>query len=333
MASSLVAATFALASWISQSSPTHVSLRGLAVVSPSVVWASGTKGSWLRTNDGGAHWQTGIVAGAEDLDFRDVAAWSHNDALLLASGEGEKSRIYKTSDGGGHWSLLFVNPDPKGFFDAVSFWDRKRGILLGDPVDGHFAVFTTLDGGRTWQRRTTPAALPGEGAFAASGTCLTIRGVRDAWFGTGGAGHARIFHSEDGGQTWTSVDAGIGARTASSGVFSIAFLDGKRGVAVGGDYQLPNEAADTLALTEDAGMTWQKPREPGLSGFRSAVAVIGRKRQRLIAVGTGGSDISEDSGRTWRRIQTAGLNAVAAARDGSVWAVGGNGLIVKLSER
>jgi photosystem II stability/assembly factor-like uncharacterized protein len=86
----------------------------------------------------------GVLPGADDLDFRDTEAWGEQNALVLSSGPGDKSRLYQTKDGGQHWVLLFTNPDPQGFFDAVSFWDRQRGIILGDPVGGRFVVLTFM---------------------------------------------------------------------------------------------------------------------------------------------------------------------------------------------
>jgi len=182
----ILLAALSAASWIPQSSPTQASLRGLAVVSPQVIWASGTDGTWLMTGDGGGHWRTGSVPGAEKLDFRDVEAWDARHAILLSSGEGENSRIYQTNSGGENWELLFTTPDPKGFFDALSFWDRQHGILLGDPVDGHFVILRTMDGGKSWRTQNTPSALAGEGAFAASGTSLAVYGAQDVWFGRAG---------------------------------------------------------------------------------------------------------------------------------------------------
>ena len=84
--------------------------------------------------------------------------------------------------------LQHTNPDPKGFLDALAFWDADHGLALGDPVEGRFVILATDDGGKTWIRIPPggmPAALPGEGAFAASGTCLVVQGDRNAWFGTG----------------------------------------------------------------------------------------------------------------------------------------------------
>src|SRR5207302_9845121 len=71
--------------------------NGLIAVSPvnaSVVWASGRKGTFVVTTDGGATWKPGVVAGAESLQFRDVEGVSANVAYLLSIGNGTDSRIY-----------------------------------------------------------------------------------------------------------------------------------------------------------------------------------------------------------------------------------------------
>jgi photosystem II stability/assembly factor-like uncharacterized protein len=238
--------------WNVQISNTTSSLRGLRVVSPAVVWASGTKGTFLTTTDGGIHWRSAVVPGAEALDFRDVEAFDADHAYLLASGEGANSRVYETVDAGGHWNLLWTNPDPKGFLDALAFWDKSHAILLGDPVDGHFVMLTTADAGKTWQGQRTPAALEGEGAFAASGTSILTRGTKDAWFATGGPAGARVFRTHNGGRTWSVAETPLGG-TKSAGIFSLAFTNSKHGVAVGGDYQKPDATERTSAVTRDGG--------------------------------------------------------------------------------
>ena len=126
----------------------RVRLRGVSAVDARVAWASGDKGTFVRTTDGGRTWKAGTVSGAEELDFRDVDAFSASTAYLLSIGEGEKSRIYKTVDGGEHWTLQFTNPTPKAFFDAMAFWDERNGVAFSDPVEGHFLGVVTSDGGR-----------------------------------------------------------------------------------------------------------------------------------------------------------------------------------------
>ena len=81
------------AAWAPQSSGVAVRLRGVSAVSGAVAWASGDRGTYLRTVDGGRTWQSGVVPGAEELDFRDVDPFDAETASLLAIGPGDKSRI------------------------------------------------------------------------------------------------------------------------------------------------------------------------------------------------------------------------------------------------
>ena len=319
----LFAAIASAQSWTPQESGSTASLRGVSAVNANVAWASGTKGTFLHTADGGAHWTAGKIPGASDLDFRAIQAIDENTAVMLSIGTGEKSRVYKTVDGGNKWSLMYTNPDPAGFFDAIAFWDDAHGILLGDPVKGHFVVMTTSDGGGSWKRQKTPAAHPGEGAFAASNTCLLAHGTREAWFGTGAA---RIFHTTDGGETWSVAKTPILTGSASAGVFSIAFANKLRGVAVGGDYSKPAEAGSIVAITDDGGKTWTAPSS-GPSGYRSAVAYL-PDMKAWVATGTSGSDISLDNGETWKSFDTGNYNAMSFAA-GAGWAVGPKGAIAK----
>jgi len=307
-------------SWTVQESHTTASLRGLSAVSDRVAWASGTGGTYLRTVDGGATWTAAQVPGAEKLDFRDVHALDEQTAWLMSAGTGDASKIYRTSDGGAHWTLQFVNPDPTGFFDAIAFWDAQRGLAIGDPVGGRFVILETADGGAHWVKRAGPAALPGEGAFAASGTCLITTGYRDAWFVTGGA---RVFHSANRGVTWTAAETPIRHDSASAGIFSLALLGPMRGIAVGGDYANPKADEHNIAVTAD-GRTWTEPASRP-AGFRSAVVYVPALHAWL-ATGTTGSDVSTDDGQTWKRFDEAAYNAIAFP-----FAVGPKGAVAKFT--
>ena len=222
-----VSGSSAFAQWQTQTIDTKADFRGLGVVSPNALWASGTNGTFARTTDGGKTWSVGTVAGAEKLDFRDVEAFGET-AYLLSAGPGELSRIYKTVDGGKSWTMQFKSADPEAFLDAIAFWDEQNGIALGDPIKGVFQLLDTPDGGGHWKpvaAKILPPALPGEGAFAASGTCLATHGENDVWFATGGAKTARVFHSRDRGQYWEVSETPIIAGVESAGIFSIAFRD------------------------------------------------------------------------------------------------------------
>ena len=325
-------ACVARAQWVEQSSGTSVRLRGVSAVSARVAWASGDRGTFARTVDGGRTWHAGTVPGASELDFRDVDAFGADTAYLLSIGEGERSRIYKTTDGGRTWALQFVNRRPKAFFDAMAFWDERRGVALSDPVDGRFLLVHTADGGATWEelpREGMPAARVGESAFAASGTCVAVAGRRHVWFGTGGPAGGRLFNSTDGGRTWAARHVPMIFGEAA-GVFSVAFRDTRRGVIVGGNYTKERDDRDNAAHTLDGGRTWKGVSDRRPRGYRSAAAFV-PGTGALVAVGPSGSDYSLDGGRTWAALGDEGFHAVSFAhtRRPVGWAVGEGGRIAK----
>ena len=312
--------TAAAQSWTPVASGTTANLRAVSAKGQTV-WVGGDKGTVRKTTDGGMTWQDMAPRGTADVDFRDIEAVDERTVFLLSSGEGPRSRIYKTTDGGTSWLLLTTNLEPKGFWDCMGFWDPSHGIIVGDPVpggDGRFTIMTTIDGA-TWQKIKGPAANKDEGAFAASGTCVFTRGTREAWFGTGGVGGARVFHSEDGGQTWSAAKTPIRHDSAGAGIFSLAFSDAQHGIAVGGDYMQPDEARDNIAFTEDGGKTWTARSLPG---YRSAVWC----RDFCLVTGTSGSDESLDGGKSWKPVAGGGFNAMSGA-----FAVGTNGRVATLA--
>ena len=318
------------AQWTKQTIDTKASLRGLSVVNEKVVWASGTGGTFLRTIDGGKSWTVGQVADAEKLDFRDIEAFDANTAYVLSIGDGETSRIYKTTDGGKTWKTQFQNKNPKVFLDAFAFWDSTHGIAMGDPVDGRFFLLETTDG-ETWkpiENLQMPNAKAGEAAFAASGTCLITQGKNNAFLVSGGNA-ARVFKSENRGKNWSVYETPMTKGTAGSGIFSIAMLDKKRGVLVGGNYEKSDEINNNMAFTIDGGKTWKLSK--GLNGYRSGATFI--SRTEVVAVGASGFDVSYDGGKSWKNYGTndKDFNAVQSKGEKTIWAVGANGLVTRLN--
>jgi hypothetical protein len=128
--------------------------------------------------------------------------------------------------------------------------------------------------------------MEGEGAFAASNTCVAIvPGGSDSniWFATGGK-VARVFHSGDRGQSWQVVETPMVHGPESAGIFSIAFRDAMHGVIAGGDYKHPNDDGPNLAFTEDGGKTWTLSALHPLAYF-SAVAYDRRVNEEAIREG------------------------------------------------
>jgi photosystem II stability/assembly factor-like uncharacterized protein len=309
-------------SWIPVNSGTAANLRAVSG-SGQTVWVSGDKGTVLKTTDGGKTWRGAGPRGVADVDFRDIEMVDERDVYLLSSGQGPQSRIYKTTDGGGSWMLLTTSLDQRGFWDCMGFWDATHGIILGDPMaggDGRFTIMTTGDG-VTWQKLKGPPAMANEHAFAASGTCVFTRGTREVWFGTG-VGGARVFHSTDGGQTWSVDNTPLRHDSLNAGILSLAFSDSLHGVAVGGDFMKLEESVHNIAITADGGKTWVGPSGAAPGGYRSSVWC--RDANVCVTVGTSGSDYSSDGGKSWKSFGNEGYNAIGA------FAVGTNGRIATL---
>jgi photosystem II stability/assembly factor-like uncharacterized protein len=314
-------------SWSVQYADSAALFIGMSVVDTSTVWAAGTGGRVARTTDGGRTWSVAVVPGADSLQFRDVAAFSDREAFVLSIGNGPMSRIYHTTDGGSSWRLSFENQDPKAFFDCFSFWDRKRGVAFSDSHDGQFTLIRTMDGGATWERVDTskvPEARPGEGGFAASGTCITTRPGGLAWFGTGASAvDTRVFRTSDYGATWQAAPTPIASPSTTAGIFSIAFRDDEHGVIVGGDDGHRDSLYDNVAVTSDGGVTWTMAGRTGLPGAMFAVAYVpGAAEPTLVAVCPQGSAYSSDEGRTWTRIDAKNYWTAAFASTDAGWAAG-----------
>ena len=334
LCTALTAPTLLGAQWTLLPMGTDAEFRGLSVLGTKIVWASGTRGRVARTADGGNTWTVDTIEGASALDLRDIVGMSARRAWTISSGPAEEGQAQILGILGGARSDRRFQTDQKGvFLDAVKFWDARHGIALSDPVNGKLFLLSTRDGGATWTQLNTdhaPAVLPGEASFAASGTCLAVHGTSNVWIGTGGGERARVFRSRDRGRSWTVADTPVHARSASSGIFSVAFTDDRHGVVSGGDYAHAHTASANVALTDDGGSTWHLSTGVLPQGYMSAVAYVPQTRGRsLVAVGLAGTARSIDGGESWSMIDTVPYNSVAFASRTLGWAAGPGGRIAR----
>jgi photosystem II stability/assembly factor-like uncharacterized protein len=302
-----------------QSSGTTQGLIAVSPVNSRVVWASGRGGTFVVTTDGGQTWRSGVVPGAETLEFRDVQGVSDKVAYLLSIGNGPDSRIYKTTDGGATWTLQFQNTITAAFYDCFAFWTPERGIAQSDSVNGRFPVIRTTDG-TTWQDigNNLPTALPGEASFASSGTCVATQGKNNAWIVTGGASPSRVLATEDGGDTWNAFNSPLRG-SPSAGIFSVAFRDAFHGMIAGGDLDPNAPPFPQTATSNDGGKTWTLTAAQPNIGTVFGVAFAGELGQGR---GHEGEDQGQGNGNR-RYVVTAGLGGGAAwtPDEGDTWFV------------
>ncbi len=322
------------AQWVKQNSNTEASFRSVCAVTNKIVWIGGSKGTFLRTIDGGKTWETKQVLGAETLDFRDVHAFDSQSAILMSAGEADKgkAKFYRTIDGGKSWEIVYQTTQKDIFFDGIDFWDKQNGIAFSDPIDGKFFIIKTKDGGKTWLP-ISPANIPtiqeNEAAFAASGTSLVTVGRKYAYICTGGGKFAQVYKTENQGENWSVVKTNMPAGK-TNGLFGLRFWNDRFGIAVGGDYQEIVKAVPNVLRTSDGGKTWQDTPQTTPVGLKEGVAIYHNKI--LIAVGPSGTCYSKNFGKSWVEIDKSAFHAISVSNDG-IWAVGGKGIVCKLDLR
>lgn len=310
--------------WEILQTPVDASLRGLSALTPDIAWMSGTKGTWLRTLDGGKTWEHGVINGLVDVDFRSIQGFNAEHAIAVSAGQ--PAVIYKTSDGGKTWKLTHQE-GPEAFLDGITFSDQETGYVFGDPVDGKWLILKTVNEGESWyELPSLPEFVEGEAGFAASASSMMAVGDLIV-LGTGGK-ESNLHVSRDGGDSWEKFKSPLIQGHSSQGIFSLT--DSGAGiVCIGGDYLEEGMDQGNVGVFSTTTSNWVESLTPP-TGYRSGVAFFSQQ-EWLIAVGPNGSDFSKDGGINWGNFSEEGFHAVkAGGAQGSVWASGGKGKVAKL---
>ncbi|OOQ57228.1 hypothetical protein BC343_16460 [Mucilaginibacter pedocola] len=295
-------------------------MRGLSVVDDNVAWVSGSRGNIGISADGGKTWAWQQIKGYEKSDFRDIEAFSDKEAIIMSSGT--PAVILKTLDGGNTWQEKYNKTDSAYFLDAMDFADKKHGFIMGDAIKGKVLLLETKDGGDTWSELAgAPDALPNEGGFAASGTCLRVNG-KSISIVTGG-GVSRLLTSPINNIKWQASVVPLTNGAASRGAFSVAFS--KNGsVIVGGNYS-KDAVADSVAYLFPKQQAGNKGSFPEVSpaGYQSCVEYL--TGDIFLATGTSGTNLSTDNGRKWVKIDGKSYNVCRRAKHGNLVLLAGDG--------
>lgn len=247
-------------SWDKQTTPVTSSVSGLFFTSSSTGFAVGGQNSCsgtgcvppggfiLRTTNGGKTW-TKIYTPSKPLEVTSV--WFVNSSTGYCT---NGTRILKTNNGGDTWSEYDLG-DIGGLLMQVRFADSKNGfaVALFDKIA------KTTDGGNTWQV-TSPQFDEGYyGVASANGTIYV-------------AGQKKIIKSTDNGATWTMLN------NAPTNMFSIYFLNAKKGLALGvGNYSGGDFGYSYASLyaTSDGGDTWSGSSDIKDFGLVQAISFPG----------------------------------------------------------
>ena len=265
------------------------------------------------------------IASISSLSTMKDSTFLSSDVVIAV---GDYGYIYKSTDGGSTWTNVFTHTISGITTDllAVDFASETHGWAVGA---NSYALRTT-DGGLTWTVQT-PRGLPGlslTDVYAVDGDTAYVCGRTSA----GG----EVFYTTNGGTTWTSAPALIGANTTGISVSpngTIWLADGVGRVWKSSDngasWVLSTTGPTTTALfnprifvasdnivyvinkyeilrTIDGGATWTV-LTPGTTSVLTDIQVV---NSQVWVSGTAGTILrSRDAGSTWETVSSGTTQA------------------------
>ncbi len=290
--------------WEAQESGTEEDLLRVAFVNEKTGWAAGKQGAIIHTDDGGKTWTTQYNARAllTKIFFLDEKEGWVTGATPIGV-------VYRTSDSGKIWQKIDTGINRA--ISSVYFINPQTGWLLAGEE-----VYRTTDGGKKWEKSKLPISdqsmgplppakfpeeLPAPGAHGIP-PYNRGEGLGPVWWygdlafvnekqGWAVVNQEYIFHTADGGKTWTAqLDTGA----MSFGLSHVSFRDARNGCVSG----------STIYCTEDGGKTWQERLgvRPGDGRMLGGISLAGRSGGWV--VGNNGLIMTTgDNGRTWTDVQ------------------------------
>jgi len=256
--------------------------------------------------------------------FYDVHAMSADRALVV----GYAGKILETTDGGASWRQVPSGTEEQALYH-IAFADADHGWIVGQ--DG--LIIHTVDGGKSWQRQES-----GTDRYLFSITALD----RDRAWAVGD--RSTFTATADGGKTWsarkvvTGEDAGGGVSIAASDpvFYDVWFADATTGW-VSGEF-------GRLLHTTDGGQTWTEQHKVLMGGEYFDVLDLPTLFGMSFVSATEGVTVGIDArvartldgGSTWawEKVESPyplldPFFAVHVFPDGSGWAIGGAGQVVR----
>ncbi|MBL7813206.1 MAG: hypothetical protein JNL57_13370 [Bacteroidetes bacterium] len=335
------------------------SFRGMCVTGINSAWVSGSKGTVLRTSDGGLHWDTLNPEGYERKDFRDIHAWSRKHAVIMSAGD--TSVLLETRDGGKSWKLIYSDSMAGSFFDAIDV-RRNQILLVGDHTRASnpylvllarnkksvlfrnhffrkqstlwkmgnlnesgkdsFTFFAASGSNVQWMDRNRFMCIPvtPDSSYCLSGSFTRRHGLK--YPDPSIKAEKYLFLDDFTRIPFPSQKAG--------GAYGFAMYSRKNGTAVGGSFYTPDSGSATCFITQNGGKTWL-PSTTMPHGYRSGIC--GRQKGKIqVCTGPNGTDISRDFGHTWSQWLKEGYNT-CAMKGKYLWLAGGKGKVKRMRIR
>ena len=162
-----------------------------------------------------AHAQFTLQTSNTAASLRGIAIGDAHGGVAWASGTG--GTVLRTVDGGTHWGACAMPPGAEKLdFRAIQAFDAQTAVVLSSGKGDLSRVYRTTDGCRTWKLVFTNPDAP-DGFFDA----LVFPRRDEGWIlGDPVNGRFYLALTQDGGATWTHVNAPSLATTGNGGAFA-----------------------------------------------------------------------------------------------------------------
>lgn len=212
------------------------------------------------------------VPGHEGSDFRDIEAFSDQEAVIM--GITEPAVLMRTIDGGNTWSTVFEDTAKSVFLDAMDF-SGNQAVVIGDPKDGIIWLAGSSDKGLNWIRADSTGlhkTVAGEAFFAASGSNIKLLNS-DTWVAVSGGKESCLYI----GRKRYPLKLNQGGETTGANSIAINPANPNLAFVVGGDF-----SHDTISKKNSLRVflnpfRQETPKSPP-RGYRSCVEYINEKK-------------------------------------------------------
>jgi photosystem II stability/assembly factor-like uncharacterized protein len=312
-------------------------------------WA-GTRDTLYSTTDGGKSWRRIEIRISKTALVKKIVFTSQNDGWAVVQDQSSDPLKYdanhfwlmRSVDGGNTWTTKQDSKD--SVVNELRFADKSEGWFIGTkytgikPLRGQDFIFHTTDGGEHWVDVSEPlnqmiGNLPLKLGFTdiSPATQLTASVIMS---------EGNVFTTNDGGRHWQAVSVTIDdfshvcfchiGETDNHGIWLGGWRDDRRSLLgmvawkeadTWREYLLAGVSfLDLLFVSRDGILTSGSttPNQQGYTEQREAVVTY-----------------SADRGATWsfvyRNPKAKRINAISAVDSNHVWAVGDDGLILRLT--
>lgn len=280
-----------------------ISCRALTIDNNKVWYAANNGNYGFILLDSSANYSKQITNENLKIEFRSIAQTSKYIFILSVA---NPALLYRISKNDYKVTLVYQENHEKVFYDSMQFFNDNEGIAIGDPTENCPSIIKTTNGGETWQKiscEKLPKFYDGEAFFAVSNTNLVIKRNK-IWMISGGK-KARVFYSENKGNTWQTFETPMVQGQTMTGSFTADFYNQKIGFIAGGNYEKLEQNLQNKATTNDGGKTWQLMSQNQGFGYASCLQYVPNSGGKsLVVVSATGIFYSRNAGKKWKKLSS-----------------------------